>query len=204
MLKHERITLVVLAYVIGFSTAYIAFALQSPNNDYYNITTSTIAHTPAIKPMEEVYAARTTSLDTISTTEKEDGFYALIEGKERILSAALINSMQPRSGFHHKIIEPSVSLSGMYIHYCVQPSAASSTCVHHIYDVTTDIVHIMTVADEPVETLIADRIIPLWLQDDTLRLSDYISVAPNTPWKVRELVTELTETSQYQEVLETQ
>lgn len=182
MYKHERITLVILAYVIGFSTAFIAFNFVNQGylaqHDNYSSNYQYISDQKQIKTIDEE-----PSVDLV-VEKKSDGLYALFGNNSRILSAQAISATSAVDGYHFEVFNPSVSPSGLYINYCAQLLATDSDCKHYLYNVETDTTYKVTMPNG--EQLVSDivEIFAEWLPGDILTTTDYISANGSAPWEL--------------------
>lgn len=181
MYKHERITIVILSYVIGFSTAFIAFNFVNPG--YINKSEGEPLAVAAPKTnslkLEPKEAARPTLFE-----EKADGLYALINGNSRILSAQAVSATNVVEGFHYKIIGAAASADGRFIHYCSQQQEGDDECKHYIYDLINDQTYRLEVPTGEQLTSGIGNVFAEWLPDGNLTTENYVSASAAAPWEL--------------------
>lgn len=169
--NHEPALLVVLAYVIGFTTAFIAFHLSE--QDDWAATLD--------------YVGTTSVIESVATGTKlliqDDGLFVEKDGKERVLSAKT-NDAQADDGFHVRIIAATLSPDENFVHYCVQIREESDKCVNYIYSVDADLVYRVKNDTEEVFSLIEDGKNLAWDKDGSLVLVGYQSVDALEPWRM--------------------
>ncbi len=164
-----------LSYVIGFVTAYIAFGLSGqvypPEQSAWNEQVSETSQPAA-------------NVKGIATTVKSDGLYALLNGRERILSAATIEATEPNLGYHYQVIGTAVSPDGKYIHYCAQLTADSEECYNFVYDTAADTIHTVRASDSKAQlTSSVKDTLAVW-ENGRLLIDGYMSISGFEPWKV--------------------
>lgn len=174
-MKHEKVMVLALSYVIGFVTAYIAFGLSGANYSGPQISFQNSA--PVATEGDE-------AKKEIGATVKADGLYALLGDKERILSAQAIAATEPNLGYHHEIIATEVSPDGKYIYYCAQMTAESEKCYNFVYDIAADTIHTVRASqsEEQLQSVIED-LSAVW-QNGRLSINGYLSINGFEPWKV--------------------
>lgn len=182
MYKHERITLVILAYVIGFSTAFIGFNFVNPGYVSHHDNPSGNQH---YKNHEEVVKEiKDESGGKVDVEVKSDGLYALIGSNSRILSAQAISATSAVDGFHYEVFNSSVSPSGDYITYCAQLLEGDLDCKHYIYDLATDSTHVLSLPNGEQVTSPLGEIFAEWLPNDVLTTDGYMSELGKKPWNL--------------------
>ena len=180
-MKHEQALIVVLAYLIGFSTAFIAFGLDNvksykPKPDSKPYTTQL----PVKSAAEERGEAR------IGIAIREEGLYALLSDRDRIISAQSASLIATESGYHHQVIKTEVSPNNQYIYYCVQLVATSSDCANFVFDVDEDVVYKVSRADGEQIMTPATLLVAAWTSDNLLTINNFVSASKAEPWRVVE------------------
>lgn len=167
-MKHEQALLVALAYVIGFTTAFIAFAL---NVEDYRADKS--PRTP-----KETRVQRAAASQPVQVVDREEGLFMVKDGRERILSAKATQG-NSGDGFHDIVAHASVSPGGGYIHYCAEVSLSPGSCRHFVYSVAEDIVYKVKDQGVPLATANSEAASAAWTADEALgfggRLADHRS-----------------------------
>lgn len=174
MEKHENVIIVVLTYIIGFNTAFIAFGLEvnlysakdslSAANNYQQASLANVASTKVV--------------------EREDGLYVVTDKGERILSAEVDESRAGQEGFHNTIVTAQVSPNGELIHYCAQAKAEDNFCFNYVYELKSDSIYrVQTGTGEHVASLTrasGDS----WSGSRSLMIEGMVSVNDETPWRL--------------------
>lgn len=176
MKEHREAIIVGLAYIIGFTTAFIAFGLDGTGKH------KSKAKYHRELPVEQTVAER--GEKQIGIAIREEGLYALLSDKDRIISAQGASLINAKPGWHHQVIKTEVSPNNSYIYYCVQLVSSSSDCANFVYEVEADVVHKVSRADgeqvlSPIQGLVAG-----WTSDGLLTINDFVSAARQMPWKV--------------------
>jgi hypothetical protein len=186
MQKHERITIVILSYLIGFTTAFIAFSFQTvPSEpDFYQSDQSYAVVDNSASVSQTSTDNKDNALKTVSVDEKMDGLYAIIDGKERIMSAQAISATSAIPGFHHQLFEVEISPNTEYIHYCAQSLDTDDFCSHFIYSVVNDVTYVVSNPDGQRLTSSIQDVDVIWSEDNTLIAGLWESASTETPWKL--------------------
>jgi hypothetical protein len=179
--RHEKIALIVISYVIGFTSAFIAFGVNKIDSGERFI------------PIEDVQAMNSDVSDThhseLSVGVGEEGLFVITKDKERILSAnknlleASVISSEPISGFFYNIIEAEASRDGNFVYFCEQLMEEDAHCDPYVYSVLDDTLYRVTFEDEKIQPLILAHD-STWTDESTLILNSAVSVDPGQPWKL--------------------
>lgn len=131
-MRHERAFLVALAYVIGFTTAFIAFGVSS------DTITDQISYTGS-QNVAAVAATMTAVPEPIITTQDvgldERGLYVMRDGEEYFVSARLPQGSEPGAGYHVSIDRLTLTNDGRLLYYCAQEDFDQEGCTEYVYDV---------------------------------------------------------------------
>ncbi len=106
--RNEKIVIVLSAYVIGFTTAFIAFGI---NNSYTPSVPEEDFSRSYVQPLSVKVAPQVIS----SIEENDEGFFAVIGGYKRMLSAkrstlgANVIASNATSGFYTAVIANTLS-----------------------------------------------------------------------------------------------
>ena len=166
--QHEQAILVVLAYIIGFTTAFIAFKLAVDNH----WSTIIVSERSGYEMM-----------NNLEVLVKGGNLYAQKDGKERVLSV-FADRAEAADGFHYNVLVASVSPDNRFIHYCVQPTSASDTCINFIYAFDEDVIYRVKNGEDQMSVLADLTTESGWLKDGRLSLPGYWSISANTPWQM--------------------
>ena len=175
--RHERAMTVVASYVIGFTSAYIAFgATQTP------LATPIITETPpAVATKAEVKHA--------TLRVEEAGLVVVTEDRERLLSARkssalaanALGAVTNQPGFAERLVEAELSRDGSFVYFCEVLDYSSDTCDAYVYDVALDTVYPVQLGAE-VYRPSADLHRSIWTEAGYLVVDQYRSISTEKPW----------------------
>lgn len=201
--RHEKIFIVLLAYTIGFTTAFIGFGLSSMNHKSQQDEFSALESVSTYKQPGHNYKQLHAKIDSIGFDDS--GLYASVRGYKRILSAkqsTLVTSVAqslPTPGFYTEIYNPLLSPDGWFAFFCEQTSVADKTCTPYVYSLYDDTVYGVSINGQTQHIDIQDSNL-LWSSENELVINGWYSVDGETPWKFfAELAPDTLETSDEQE-----
>lgn len=175
--EHEQALLVALAYLIGFTTAYIGFALNDSGDKRYKIATPT-SDTHEVLGINQAAAS-----NTIRAVTTDEGLFVMKDETERILSSQ-IEATEYQPGQHQTIVTTTISPAGDYVHYCAEvASSEAGTCSHFVYSVADDTVYRVLSNDVPLGTSASVAKETAW-RGNNLSIGIYVSSNASTPWLV--------------------
>lgn len=175
MQEHEQAIITALAYVIGFTTAYIAFAnISHPRPE--------TAANPSRNYSAAVETARADDSSIAKVLTTAEGLFVLRDGKERIISLQSASETGP--GYHRSIAAASASTDGSFVHYCAVMDD-DQHCAHFIYDVRSDTVYRVTKSGQPLDTTIEAAAMARWEPVNKLLVDSAVSADAETPWIMR-------------------
>lgn len=156
--RHERVALLITAYIIGFITAFIAYGLSS-TTDLEVVKVVNVPQTFEAKQSANVHNATGSNMQVY---KDEQGLHVTSLSNDKILlSAAVDMSVDSEligvDGIHYDIPFSSISPSKTKIYFCEQPTADSETCKPFLYDVEEDIVYPVLDNAERIEFVIAEH-----------------------------------------------
>ena len=169
-MKHEKALIVVLAYIIGFTTAFIGFGLPGQQN----LTTD-----DSLVVLEDF-----TSKPIASAYVDEMGLFAKTQQGSVIISAQDQTLTEEKNGYHYDIHLATVSPNGEFIHYCQQSLEVPTDCVHYVYVASEHEVWPVTIAGEHLVSTDTE-VRNSWNSDSTLTIAGTTSVSPSTPWELQ-------------------
>jgi hypothetical protein len=195
--KHEKVVLIVIAYIIGFTSGFIAFGVvpkvpaplsemvvetpvdgmgQNPDGSSYEL--------PTENPPE---GGEQVSQNGI--TSYEDGkLYATVKGERFVLSLhqdVMENSNVEgfaTQGIHTDLPVYSASSDGKYVHFCEQHTEADE-CSHFIFDTSSNVIMPVSLEGARFVTARAVAETTAW-NGDALTVGIYRSADNATPWKL--------------------
>ncbi len=168
-MKNEQIILVVLAYVIGFTTAFIAFSLDNKKE-----------HINFVEAVDVKRVANVAQASSVSILNNEEGLFVSKDGEERILSGKVLG-VSTEDGFHTGIASTNISPDGLYVHYCAEMDEGDNSCVNFIYSVAEDKVFKLSF-DQDLSVSSDTNQNVFWLSSNTLSISGHEVSAANN-WK---------------------
>lgn len=182
--QHEKIGIVIAAYIIGFSTAFIAFGINNLKEEALPLVSSYQQSTWN----NDVYAEyEEVTEGIIGVSVAQDGLFAVTAANERILSAnqavlsASVIDSSDLSGYYYEIIDAEASPNGMFVYFCEQLTAESETCDPYIYSLEDDSVHTVKVGEEKYKSVITEHA-SAWSTSSTLSLNEFSSKDAQKPW----------------------
>lgn len=174
-MKNEKITLVFLAYVIGFTTALIIFAMDDGDQDTNELYVA--------NDSEITVNAEETEPQQLEVLNKEEGLFIAKNGQERILSVTASGDAS-EDGFHTEIVTYSVSPSGGYVHYCAKLVESEEACTNFVYSVSEDVVYKVKFEGELMESNLVAAGNISWNNQDSLSFPEGVA-NQESGWQIR-------------------
>lgn len=173
MKNHESALLVVLAYIIGFTTAFIMFVLASDgkSKDINRVVES---------GSDLVLGDNAKVVELMQTSE---GLFVKVDGKERIINART-DDTEAEPGFHIDLVAASVSPDGKYVHYCAEMALAADSCQNFVYSMLEDATYVVKSDDVPVKSPSAEAANSFWSDASMLHIGAS-TTGPGSRWTVR-------------------
>lgn len=202
--KHEKVVLVILAYIIGLTSGFIGFGINSYsfNNSHYGKGEAMPMmddypfpnDTPVLGTADKAGYVPPTGqpptddmLDQAVTYENGQLIVATNEGY-MMLSAHIdkLGDTIPETlaiQGHHTV--PPTYLSspdGRYVYFCEQHLGADD-CVNLLFDKNTASIQYIQVENQKFNSSIAQAISVYWVTEG-LHIGEYTSISATTPWKL--------------------
>ena len=177
--KHEKVGLVAASYLIGFTTAFIAFGLGA-------LQESDIAVSPIVTA--DVTQQSAAAVQGVSVFVNEEGLFVTNNGVDRILTvnkASLTDTGYEDivlNGLHYDVFGQSVSPDERFVYFCEQLSEIPTECDPFIYELDTDIVHRVLQGGEVFSIEISEHSVT-WGSDGLLSVGDFVSSSSDKPWR---------------------
>ncbi|MFM2423796.1 MAG: hypothetical protein RLZZ70_183 [Candidatus Parcubacteria bacterium] len=197
--KHEKAVLVVITYIIGFTSGFIAFGVgnsfadkqhsmdayvpvtQLPPADEYTPPTS---NPPAMDDEPMIDAATTTTTDIVSYVDGK--LYAQVGEEQFVLSIS--NSVMTgdnvegfsTQGIHEELPAYAASADNAFIYFCEQQSSDES-CTHFVFDTKANVIQFVNVDGEKLVTPNDVAKSAAW-SPAGLQIGEYTSATADTPW----------------------
>jgi len=189
--KHEKTVIIILAYIIGFTSCFIAFGVSPIMYSEFEPIQPLIDETNFY--MEETLPVETTTTPT-NLTDNEivsyaDGrLYAMAGGSRYVLSfdATLIEDGVKDSfseqGMH--ISPPSfvASPDGKFVFFC-ETQTTDDSCLALIFDTTANVIQFLNHNGSKVTVTTETAAAAMW-SNGSLSLGQYLSVSNTEPWTV--------------------
>lgn len=181
MKKHEQLLIAGLGFIIGFTSAFITFGLGDKSEKTSHVER---VHNESYGLVANTAGAVGHRID--DTIVNNDGLFAKLGGKERIVSASAIGPEERVAGFHYAVVETLVSPDKQYLYYCALAEPVDTSCYHYIYSAADDVIYPVkdTNTNEYLRTA-ADSLEVAWQQDGALSVNDLVSVSAAEPWLVK-------------------
>lgn len=190
--KHEKAVLILIAYIIGFTSSFIAFGVMQPHEAPAVLESTTVwpeGYTPPTEqpPIDETVSDA--SVESTNIASYEDGkLYATVQGERYVLS--LSNDIMDATnvegfatqGIHEALPTYSASDDGRFIHFCEQQTPADS-CTHFVFDASRSVIQPVSLEGKSFITSVNEALSTVW-NGDALRIAQYASVSQAEPWKL--------------------
>ena len=179
--RHERAIVVVASYVIGFTSAFIAYGIAATPSTPLPTAAEHTAPAVAMQPRQgESYSA--------SVQIRPEGLVVVTNEGERMLSArrsspflANVISSKPEPGISEQIVEAELSRDSKFVYFCEQLTKSAQDCNAYVYSVDQDILHPLQVRGEQYSPQIVTHT-SAWSAESNLMVDGFNSVSPETPW----------------------
>lgn len=193
--RHERVILLLLAYTIGFTAAYIWLELgdDTPTSSVVakNYPVQVVATQDDDKAVP-LSAAANAGVETRSTAGAyyslyKNGELRLFTPTDPVLLSVSIDSEDAQAanlsvdlaGIHADVPAHQISPDGKYVYFC-EVDDESLSCQHYVYDVTEKMLHALSVVGGNLEKL-GGEAVAHW-QNGILYLGNFHSTTSDTPW----------------------
>ncbi|MDC1205281.1 hypothetical protein N8083_00330 [Candidatus Pacebacteria bacterium] len=179
-MRHEKVVLIVLSYIIGFTTAYIGFGLSNIDTPAYNrYIGSDLASFSASTKAQEAYAG-----EPLSVIMNDRGMFVTQNGEEIVVSGKLQEGIVAGQGFHVAIPFYKVSPTGAYVYYCEQETAQPDSCQEYIYVVAEHSSHPLQISSNKLSASSHASGNFAWTDTDIATYDAFISESQSKPWKL--------------------
>jgi len=173
-MRHERIVLVILSYIIGFTTAFIGYGIPSSSNSADEVSKDSFA-------ASALGAAKSKNTTLM---ENEKALYAVVDGKQKVVSGKLVDGITPGRGFHTAVPFRGVSPSGQYVYFCEQETEEQTECKEYIYDVDKHMVYRLNYESRKISASLSHTDFKWQEVNDIAEYADLVSISPAEPWKL--------------------
>lgn len=185
--RHERVALVILAYVVGFTSAFIAFGVSNLNE------AKVVYQSVAEFEVDEEYVAENTIGSVMGASavmaQYEGGMLTATIGEERYV-LSIDEDIIPaeerlafvEQGLH--VVPPPyvVSPTGKFIYFCEQSSEGAGECQAFVFDVENNVINFVTESGEKLVVSGGAAAAATW-QGDILHLDGRTSLEATAPWR---------------------
>ena len=178
--RHDRVIVIVSSYIIGFTSAFIAFGLTNTSNNNLKLTTSDF------KVAHEVANVVESEKKTASLHIEADGLVVVTPEGERLLSARktpelAASVIASKPGYAVKLTEAELSRDSKYVYFCEQLSSDTETCDPYVYSLSEDVLHPVKVGGEDYKP-VNETHHSAWSPAGFLTLDGHISTSIAEPW----------------------
>lgn len=140
-MRHEQVVILVLAYVIGFTTAFIAFGLNQEDQSLStnSVTTVSVVEASPESGSTQEAAAR---IEYEDVHLDEQGLY--IERNEEVVfvSAPYTDGVEPGAGYHVSVDAYVLADDGTTLHYCAKETPEDEKCNRYEYNILAHTVRV--------------------------------------------------------------
>lgn len=191
--RHERVVLVIVSYVIGFITAFIAYSVSTSSNEPSQpvFVVYEVANEYDYKKFADESNEAT---EVFTEVLYQDGRLLVKRGAELLLvslnpdeAGFPSNALAGEPQGHH-VTEPTYELApdGNKLFFCEQKSTSEDVCSSFILDVQERVVRPVKVAGEPLRITPEEAKEAVW-DGNKLALYDLASVDESQPWNLTEM-----------------
>lgn len=180
--RHEKIAIAVVSYVIGFTTAFIAFGVNKiDSNSKEGMYVEQATHKGELNAVEKTVIT--------DVNQNDEGLFAVTSWYERLLAAnrqsanVIAGAVAP--GFYYNVVGAQASKNGQYIYYCEQLSKEAATCDPYVYELESDVLYPVKKNGVLVRPDVSKHV-SSWTNEDRLLLNGSISLDASSPWNLRE------------------
>ena len=186
--RHEKATLVTLAYGIGALTAFIWFGMDKVqlNTDFTNfsgVQSASVIESLPVAPVQEEVAPVKTKAVSYNNGLLE---YTALDGVRLLsfnsgLNPDLSSTGFEEQGYHFGKVVYVVSPSEEYVFFCEQKAAEAETCRPFVYDALTDTIYPVRKNGNLVDLLVSAASAVGW-SGSTLTIGNDSSTSSAKPW----------------------
>lgn len=191
--RHEQAILVVMAYIVGFVTAYIAFGANQVEQATEIVYVPTSLATPADQTIASTLADAVTAANNaaaIAGAYYEQGQLSVNKNNETVLLSIdtevmpeLVNDPQfADQGLHQSSPIFIESSTGRYVYFCEEYSIPGS-CRSFVYDTEQDMIIPVTINGEKSEIVLEEAATATW-NDERLQINSYDLDATDGTWNM--------------------
>lgn len=166
--RHERVVGVLSAYIIGFTTAFIAFGVSEMSPTVKFVEVPTQASTAAV--INAVAEPEATVPAALAVGVTEEGLEVVRDGVPTLVSAYVGDGGE--DGMHHSIYEYILSPEQDALYFCEVPTASAEACKPFVMDLMTDIVYPLTAAGERIALPLGVAHDLTWLDGSVIRIGE--------------------------------
>jgi hypothetical protein len=200
---HEKATIVICAYIIGFVTAYIAFAEFSPNSyetvsylpvPVENAANVTEATTQSSNASPGTSTPTNASTESFSVVYENQGLYVRGVSEYPLLLSKQIDAvnrvykedmaLREKQGLHSSLPTYDYSPTQGYVAFC-ESYEAQQVCTPYVFDVNDKTLYPVEYNQEQVSVSVTDTLNLDIDEDGVLTIGNYQSITNNQVWNVR-------------------
>jgi len=188
-IRHEQAVLVVMAYIVGFVTAFIAFGISESNKALPLTNYKTDNHISANQVAEAADADVVEVTHSDNKVSYEDGMLQVHNVYDNPIVLSVDVSLMPElaedpqfsdQGVHQSLTQYGVSQDGNYVYFCEQ-MVQPDTCRSFVYDITEDLITPLTFSGDGAEIAVADAATARW-SNGVLQIAEYTSEYQSGMW----------------------
>jgi hypothetical protein len=203
--KHEKITLVVLGYLIGAVTVFLGTCLpQKKSYDYSHQLSTPVIEINQKQDETSEFSDEATSVDNSTIAGDAANEEAAVANGVRYVDGALRITLADaeyvlsvhqdllpadttsftQQGFH--VSEPAYKMSpdGRFVFFCEQHDAGADNCHGFIYDTAANVIQILQSDGERLVLTIPSALSAAW-EGSNFRIEGLASIDAEKPWIVQ-------------------
>lgn len=179
--RNERVVVVIVSYVIGFTTAFIGFSLGDAGKKADTLVPTKIEAPQAVGQTASVFVSYT---DGKLEVVKEDMPHVLSVSYDSPFIADGLELSEKMPGVHKEIAHRSLRRDGRFLFFCEVVNDPAQ-CYPYIYDTVADTTFYVRINEVPfpVSTEVAKA--AGWNASQVFSIANYRSTDTERPWLLR-------------------
>ena len=181
--RNERAVLVVLAYVIGFTTAYIAIThFQEKGIEMRQASIESSNHLASAGPKTAAVPSNDVTIQygngELVVHSNGDSYLVSVEP-----SVIGLEATEYELGLHTDLPVYKLSPDGNWLHFC-EVTTDPGYCRHNLYDMNERVIRRVQVQGEHLVTSVELAKTSTWNSDTGLKIGPYHSEEMSAPWEM--------------------
>ncbi len=201
--KHEKITLVVLGYIIGGVTVFIGalaaehgYQMSIKPHMEASVYSALAPESPELEPAavaEQPVETPTPVPESVPVDMLPVAYFdsalRVADGETKLVLSQLVESTPDdaafaNQGYHVETPTYTVSENGQFVFFCERHDVADNYCHAFVFDSVTASIYIVQHDKNPLTPTLDQAAAALWV-DGLLTIGDFTSTDTATPWVVK-------------------